>query len=154
MATNLSVGEREVEDLVHHGVKGMRWGVITKKAAVGKKKLKGKLAAQANEKNAKRALRAAKFGLQQRKTYKTMTDDELSKKVKRLEMEQRYRQLSADEATVRGRKVAREIMENSLSQAGTYVASTVMKEAFKQAKSGELQKRVKGLQRTAGRHAL
>lgn len=145
MATNLSVGEREVEDLVHHGVKGMRWGVITKKAAVGKKKLKGKLAEQANEKNAKRAVKVAKFGLKQHKAYKQMTDAELSSKLKRLEMEQRYRQLTSDESTIRGRKVAREIMENSLSQAGTYVASTLMKEAFKQAKSGDLQKKVKGL---------
>lgn len=145
MATNLSVGEREVEDLVHHGVKGMRWGVITKKVAVGKKKLKGKLAEQANEKNAKRAVKVAKFGLKQHKSYKQMTDAELSSKLKRLEMEQRYRQLTSDESTIRGRKVAREIMENSLSQAGTYVASTLMKEAFKQAKSGDLQKKVKGL---------
>lgn len=145
MATNLSVGEREVEDLIHHGVKGMRWGVITKKAAVGKKKLRGKLGAQANEKNAKRAVKAAKFGLRQRKSYKQMTDAELSSRLKRLEMEQRYRQLTSDESTIRGRKVAREIMENSLSQAGTYVATSLMKEAFKSAKSGDLQKQAKSL---------
>ena len=37
MATDLSDrGEAEVEDLVHHGVKGMRWGVIRKKASAGR----------------------------------------------------------------------------------------------------------------------
>lgn len=38
MATDLSDrGEAEVEDLVHHGVKGQKWGVIRKKASAGRK---------------------------------------------------------------------------------------------------------------------
>lgn len=38
MATDLSDrGEAEVEDLVHHGVKGQRWGVIRKKASAGRR---------------------------------------------------------------------------------------------------------------------
>ena len=38
MAINLSDrGEAEVEDLVHHGVKGQKWGVIRKKASSGRK---------------------------------------------------------------------------------------------------------------------
>ena len=38
MATDLSDrGEAEVEDLIHHGVKGQRWGVIRKKASSGRK---------------------------------------------------------------------------------------------------------------------
>lgn len=37
MAVSLSDrGEAEVEDLVHHGVKGQRWGVIRKKASAGR----------------------------------------------------------------------------------------------------------------------
>ena len=37
MATDLSDrGEVEVEDLVHHGVKGQKWGVIRKKASAGR----------------------------------------------------------------------------------------------------------------------
>lgn len=38
MATDLSDrGEAEVEDLIHHGVKGQKWGVIRKKASSGRK---------------------------------------------------------------------------------------------------------------------
>lgn len=38
MATDLSDrGEAEVEDLIHHGVKGQKWGVIRKKAIAGRK---------------------------------------------------------------------------------------------------------------------
>lgn len=37
MATDLpDRGEAEVEDLVHHGVKGQKWGVIRKKASAGR----------------------------------------------------------------------------------------------------------------------
>lgn len=37
MATDLpDRGEAEVEDLIHHGVKGQRWGVIRKKASAGR----------------------------------------------------------------------------------------------------------------------
>ena len=38
MATDLSDrGEAEIEDLIHHGVKGQKWGVIRKKASAGRK---------------------------------------------------------------------------------------------------------------------
>lgn len=38
MATDLpDRGETEVEDLIHHGVKGQKWGVIRKKASSGRK---------------------------------------------------------------------------------------------------------------------
>ena len=38
MATDLSDrGEAEVEDLIHHGVKGQKWGVIRKKASAGRR---------------------------------------------------------------------------------------------------------------------
>ena len=38
MATDLSDrGEAEVKDLIHHGVKGQKWGVIRKKASAGRK---------------------------------------------------------------------------------------------------------------------
>lgn len=38
MATDLpDRGEAEVEDLIHHGVKGQKWGVIRKKASAGRK---------------------------------------------------------------------------------------------------------------------
>ena len=37
MATDLpDRGEAEVEDLIHHGVKGQKWGVIRKKASAGR----------------------------------------------------------------------------------------------------------------------
>lgn len=155
MATYLSDrGEAEVEDLVHHGVKGQRWGVIRKKASVGRaatvKALKkgGRFTADASRKTAlsvrkakqahdarvagkveaKKAAKARKkFG---NKSYKKISDSELQSRIKRLEQEKRYRELKADRHLVRGREVTRQILENSLTKAGTYAGTKLLKSAF------------------------
>ena len=155
MATDLSDrGEAEVEDLVHHGVKGQRWGVIRKKASAGQRATvkalqksgrftatqtkagikatrtgvaKVQKARQAH--NAKRAEIKArkKFG---NKSYKKISDGELQSRIKRLEQEKRYRELKADRHLVRGREVTRQILEGSLTKAGTYAGTKLLKSAF------------------------
>ena len=157
MATDLSDrGETEVEDLVHHGVKGMRWGVIRKKAAAGRAatarafKQTGRITANgvtkvqkakqahdarvAGKVQAKKEARARKkFG---NKSYKKIGDTELQSRIKRLEQEKRYRELKADRHLVRGREVTRSILENSLTKAGTYAGTKLMKSAFDNAFEG------------------
>ena len=157
MATDLSDrGEIEVDDLIHHGVRGMHWGVIRKKAASGRAatarafKQTGRITANsiAKVKNAKRAHGARvaekvqakkeararkKFG---NKSYKKISDTELQSRIKRLEQEKRYRELKADRHLVRGREVTRSILENSLTKAGTYAGTKLMKSAFDNAFEG------------------
>lgn len=159
MATDLSDrGETEVEDLVHHGVKGMRWGVIRKKAAAGRAatarafKQTGRITANgvtkvkkakqahdarvAGKVQAKKEARARKkFG---NKSYKKIGDAELQSRIKRLEQEKRYRELKADRHLVRGREVTRQILEGSLTKAGTYAGNKLLRSAFDKAAAGEL----------------
>lgn len=155
MATDLSDrGEAEVEDLVHHGVKGQRWGVIRKKASAGRAataralKKTGRLTVDASRKTASSVRKAkqahdarvagkveAKKAAKARKKfanrgYKKISDTELQSRIKRLEQEKRYRELKADRHLVRGREVTRSILENSLTKAGTYAATKAMKTAF------------------------
>lgn len=155
MATDLSDrGEAEVEDLIHHGVKGQRWGVIRKKASAGRVataralKKTGRFTVDASRKTvssvrkAKQAHEArvagkveAKKAAKARKKfanrgYKKISDTELQSRIKRLEQEKRYRELKADRHLVRGREVTRSILENSLTKAGTYAATKAMKTAF------------------------
>lgn len=155
MATDLSDrGEAEVEDLIHHGVKGQRWGVIRKKASAGRvataKALKktGRFTVDASRKTASSVRKAkqahdarvagkveAKKAAKARKKfanrgYKKISDTELQSRIKRLEQEKRYRELKADRHLVRGREVTRSILENSLTKAGTYAATKAMKTAF------------------------
>lgn len=162
MATDLSDrGEAEVEDLVHHGVKGQKWGVIRKKASAGRaatvKSLQksGRFTANATKttiktartgaakvQKAKQAHDARVAGKKQAKadakarkkfanrSYRKISDGELQTRIKRLEQEKRYRELKADRHVVRGREVTRQILENSLTKAGTYAATKAMKTAF------------------------
>ena len=159
MATDLSDrGGTEVEDLVHHGVKGMRWGVIRKKAADGRAatarafKQTGRITANgvtkvkkakqahdarvAGKVQAKKEARARKkFG---NKSYKKISDADLQSRIKRLEQEKRYRELKADRHLVRGREVTRQILEGSLTKAGTYAGNKLLRSAFDKAAAGEL----------------
>lgn len=158
MATDLSDrGEAEVEDLVHHGVKGQKWGVIRKKASAGRKatikaiQKSGRFTANATKTTIKTArtgaakVQKAKQAHDQRvagkkqakarkkfanRGYKKISDSELQSRIKRLEQEKRYRELKADRHLVRGREVTRSILENSLTKAGTYAATKAMKTAF------------------------
>ena len=155
MATDLSDrGEAEIEDLVHHGVKGQRWGVIRKKASTGRAataralKKTGRFTVDASRKTASGVRKAkqahdarvagkveAKKAAKARKKfanrgYKKISDTELQSRIKRLEQEKRYRELKADRHLVRGREVTRSILENSLTKAGTYAATKAMKTAF------------------------
>lgn len=147
-------GETEVEDLVHHGVKGQRWGVIRKKASAGRAataralKKTGRFTVDASRKTASGVRKAkqahdarvagkveAKKAAKARKKfanrgYKKISDTELQSRIKRLEQEKRYRELKADRHLVRGREVTRSILENSLTKAGTYAATKAMKTAF------------------------
>ena len=162
MATDLSDrGEAEVEDLVHHGVKGQRWGVIRKKASAGRRatikalQKSGRFTANATRtsikatqtgvakvQKAKKAHDAKVAGKVQAKkeararkkfanrSYRKISDSELKSRIQRLEQEKRYRDLKADRHVVRGREVTRQILENSLTKAGTYAATKAMKSAF------------------------
>lgn len=174
-------GETEVEDLAHHGVKGMRWGVITKRASAGRaatvKALKKarrvtastargtvkatrtgvakvQKAKQAHDKRvegkiqAKKEARARKkFG---NKGYKKISDTELQSRIKRLEQEKRYRELKADRHLVRGREVTRQILEGSLTKAGTYAGNKLLRSAFDKAASGELGDAIGKSEKVAG----
>lgn len=155
MATDLSDrGEAEVEDLVHHGVKGQRWGVIRKKASAGraatvkalqksgrftatqtKAGIKATRTGVAKVQKARQAHNAKRAEIKARKkfgnkSYKKISDGELQSRIKRLEQEKRYRELKADRHLVRGREVTRQILEGSLTKAGTYAGTKLLKSAF------------------------
>lgn len=147
-------GEAEVEDLVHHGVKGQRWGVIRKKASAGraatvkalqksgrftatqtKAGIKATRAGVAKVQKARQAHNAKRAEIKARKkfgnkSYKKISDGELQSRIKRLEQEKRYRELKADRHLVRGREVTRQILEGSLTKAGTYAGTKLLKSAF------------------------
>ena len=142
------------EVLAHHGVKGMRWGVIRKKASAGRaattkallKAGRGTVSAtrrgvktvqKAHERHQERTIartqRKAEIKARKKfakKGYRKISDTELQSRIKRLEQEKRYRELKADRHLIRGREVTRQILEGSLTKAGTYAGNKLMRSAF------------------------
>lgn len=162
------------EVLAHHGVKGMRWGVIRKKASAGRaatakalrkagrgtaKTVSGTVSttktgvakvqkARANHKAKVAEVKARKkFG---NRSYKKISDTELKSRINRLEQEKRYRELKADRHLVRGREVTRQILEGSLTKAGTYAGNKLLRSAFDNTFDGGLAAKVAKADAAAG----
>lgn len=162
------------EVLAHHGVKGMRWGVIRKKASAGRaatakalrkagrgtaKTVSGTVSAtktgvakvkkaRANRKAKVSEVKARKkFG---NRSYKKISDTELKSRISRLEQEKRYRELKADRHLVRGREVTRQILEGSLTKAGTYAGNKLLRSAFDNTFDGGLAAKVAKADAAAG----
>lgn len=87
-------------NLTHHGTKGMRWGIRRTQAQLSKAGGSSK-----------------KSSGEEKKNVKEMSDDELRKKVNRLQMERQYTQMSSGSVS-KGREYAQKIIK-----AGTTVAA-------------------------------
>jgi len=101
--TSLKQGFTVDEFIEHFGVKGMHWGT---------NKRKGTSSANRNIKNKR---------LNDVKNRRQLSDTDLQKKVERLQLEKKLKDVTA-ETTTPGKKLANEI----LSQSGRKVASTVL----------------------------
>lgn len=119
--------------LEHHGIKGMRWGVRRSKKQLGydtsSKKEKRKFEEPSKPKEAIKSKTKAK------KSVSEMSDAELASKIRRLEMEKRYSDLSRDpKRNSRGKKFVIDVLESSgrniATQAVTYGMGTAVNRIF------------------------
>lgn len=109
--------------LTHWGVKGQKWGVRRYQNKDGTLTPAGKKRAQSKE--YRKADRARKKDMRDAvKRRRLLSDDELDKRIKRIEKEKKLRDLT-DEEINRGRKATKEV----LSQSGKSVATTMVKGA-------------------------
>lgn len=104
--------------LQHYGVLGMKWGVRRTPAQLGKNKSSRK----------KRGFLGAKQKSESssKKTVKDMTDDEIRKKISRLELEKRYKDLLKAEnqpRNSRGKAFVTDILEKSGKNIGTQLTT-------------------------------
>lgn len=111
--------ESPIESLYHFGVKGMKWGIRKDRASGTRKK-------------ARRATKSTKDKAPANKksssSTKSMTDEELKKRVSRLQMEQQYSKLTATQKS-KGRQMVEEVLTNSAKQtATTYVTKYMSKQ--------------------------
>ena len=124
--------ETENDELMHYGVKGMKWGVRRKrylsKARSKVRKLKRDRVKKKEEQKAERAARkVAKKTSEQpkRKPVSEMSDEELNAAIKRMQLERQYKQLHAENnpSSDRGKKFVVNVLEKSGEQLATQVVN-------------------------------
>lgn len=122
-----------MDELCHYGVLGMKWGVRRYQNKDGSLTTKGKkrYSSDASKSDKKEDTKPKK------KSISEMSDEELSKAIKRLEIEKRYRDLtkeSRQSEISKGRafanRVIEKIGENTLTNLGTQAANHVIGNAI------------------------
>lgn len=127
-------------ELMHHGVKGMKWGVrrYQKKdgslTALGRyKQYKTNKQRNKNLEKAREAKAAKKKAaiqpVQKKKFVKEMSDAELQSAIRRLEMEQRYNQLSPKKVS-KGQAAVKRITHNIILPSAENIGKQLLTSAM------------------------
>lgn len=114
-------------ELYHHGVKGMKWGVrktpVRSSSGATRKRKSNTLSLF---KKTTRNASVAKSSPAQTKSVKDMSDDELRRKIERVRLEQQYQQLNPGTVS-KGRRIAKRVMNNVIVPAAEDLGKQVVK---------------------------
>lgn len=122
--------------LEHHGIKGMKWGVRRTKAQLGykigfrkKKKDSGDGKDDNSSRQNKKTVSKKVTSKKKSKSVKDMSDEELLAKIRRLEMEKRYRDLLPKDIS-KGKKFTSRVINNMVLPAAEDVGKQLIKSAM------------------------
>ena len=125
---NEVIAALEADDVEHYGVKGMKWGVRKQRPSSGRKRpSSGPRAKTGSQSNAPKAK-------PKKKSVKSMTDEEIRKKIQRLELEKRLRDLTPDDRSRGKRIISRigdKVMNNAIDTVGNNAGKLIGNLVFK-----------------------
>ena len=116
-------------ELYHHGVKGMKWGVRktpVRSSGGTTRKRKSNTLSLFKKKKTTRKVSSANSSPSQTKSIKDMSDDELERKIERARLEQKYLELNPNTVS-RGRRIAKSVMDDMIVPAAVDIGKQVAK---------------------------
>lgn len=116
--------------LMHHGVKGMKWGVRRSKSQLARASRKSDKKSDREEERSQ--AKASKSKTSFKKHVKSLSDQELQAKINRLRNEKTYKELlSEDQDRMHaGKKFVSEVMRDAGKEVGKQVAKYAMGSAI------------------------
>lgn len=126
-------------ELMHHGIKGMRWGVRRTQAQLGHKPTSSSKSASSKSDSSKlskhKRLRKneLKTAAPKKKKLSEMSEEEINKKIERMRLEKTYKQLISElnpQKASKGKQFVLRVLEKSgeniATQLATYVFGTTV----------------------------
>ena len=116
-------------ELYHHGVKGMKWGVRktpVRSSSGATRKRKSNTLSLFKKKKTTRKVSSANSSPAKTKSIKDMSDDELRKKVERVRLEQQYQELDPKSVS-RGKRITKRVMDDVIVPAAVDIGKQVAK---------------------------
>lgn len=121
-------------ELVHHGIKGMKWGVRRTEAQLARARGNTK----SDEKTSSTSTKKAEP--KKRKKMPEMSDEELRRVVNRLQLEQQYRNLNPEKVSV-GKKFANKVVKDVVIPVATEVAKNEFRKVLTASLDGQAKKK-------------
>ena len=110
------------DELVHYGIKGMRWGV--RRTEVQLARARGQRVASATK-----ATDTKKKSTSAKRKISDMSDEELDRAVRRLQLEKRYRELNPEKVSA-GKRFTSAVMKNVVVPAANEAGKQLLKDAI------------------------